>query len=55
MRGISKQDAIKRARFKFVKIVTFQNKALATKRPKMRDGWLASKVKLKGSQIQDKA
>jgi hypothetical protein len=32
----------------------FQDKALATKRPEMRDGWLASKAKLKGSRIQDR-
>jgi hypothetical protein len=38
MRGISKQNAIRRARFKFVKIATFQDKALATKRSEMRDG-----------------
>jgi hypothetical protein len=31
-----------------------QDKELATKRPEMRDGWLASKAKLKGSQIQDR-
>jgi hypothetical protein len=30
-----------------------QDKALATKRPEIRDGWLASKAKLKGGQIQD--
>jgi hypothetical protein len=47
------QDAIRRARLKFTKIVTFQDKAFATKRSEMRDGWLASKAKLKGSQIQD--
>jgi hypothetical protein len=55
MRGISKQDAIRRMRLKLIQIVMFQDKALATKRPKMRDGWLASKAKLKGSQIQDRA
>jgi hypothetical protein len=33
----------------------FQNKALATQRPEMRDGRLASKAELKGSQIQDRA
>jgi hypothetical protein len=42
-------------RLKFIKIATFQNKALVTKRPKMRDGRLASKANLKGSQIQDRA
>jgi hypothetical protein len=48
MRGISKQDAIKRTRLKFVNISMFQDKALATKRPKMRDRWLESKAKLRG-------
>jgi hypothetical protein len=33
----------------------FQDKALATKRPKMRDRWLASKAKRKRSKIQDRA
>jgi hypothetical protein len=32
----------------------FQNKALATKRPEMKDTWLASKVKLKESQMQNR-
>jgi hypothetical protein len=31
-----------------------QDKELATKRPEMRDRWLASKAKLKGCQIQDR-
>jgi hypothetical protein len=51
MRGVSKQNAIRRMRLKLIKITTFQNKALATKRPKMRDGHLASKPKLKGCQM----
>jgi hypothetical protein len=55
MRGISKQDAIRRARLKLIKTATFQNKALATKRLEMRDGWLASKARLKGSQMQNQA
>jgi hypothetical protein len=55
MRGISKQDAIRRMRFKFIQISTLQDKALATKRPEMRDGLLASKAKLKRSQVQDQA
>jgi hypothetical protein len=55
MRGISKQDAIRRASLKLVHISTFQNKALATKRPEMTHGRLASKAKLEGSQIQDRA
>jgi hypothetical protein len=32
-----------------------QDKALTTKRPEMRDGWLASKMKLKGGQMQNRA
>jgi hypothetical protein len=32
-----------------------EDKALATKKPEMRDGWPASKAKLKRSQIQDRA
>jgi hypothetical protein len=32
-----------------------QDKAHATRRPKMRNGWLVSKAKLKGSCIQDRA
>jgi hypothetical protein len=42
-------------RLKFIQINTLQDKALATKRPEMRDRWLASKAKLKGGQIQDRA
>jgi hypothetical protein len=53
MRGVSKQDAIRGERFILIKIATFQNKALAMKRPEMRDRWLVSKAKLKKSQIQD--
>jgi hypothetical protein len=48
MRGVSKQNAIRRMRLEFIMIATFRNKALTTKRPEMRDRWLASKVKLKG-------
>jgi hypothetical protein len=33
----------------------FQNKAFASKRPKMRDRRLATKVKHKGSQVQNRA
>jgi hypothetical protein len=47
MRGIVKQNAIRRTTLKLIQILIFQNKALATKRPEMRDGWLASKAKLK--------
>jgi hypothetical protein len=32
-----------------------QDKALATKRPEMKDGWPVSQAKLKGDQIQDRA
>jgi hypothetical protein len=55
MRGVSKQNAIKRARLKLIKISTFQNKAFASKGPKVRDRILASKAKLKGGQIQNRA
>jgi hypothetical protein len=51
----SKQNAIKRARLKLVNIATFQNKAFVAKRPKMRDRRLATKAKLKGSQMQNRA
>jgi hypothetical protein len=52
--GILKQNAIRRMRFEFIKIVTLQNKTLATKRPEMRDGQLAPKAKLKGGQMQNR-
>jgi hypothetical protein len=55
MRGVSKQNAIKRARLKLIKISTFLNKAFASKRPKVRDRRLATKAKLKGGQIQNRA
>jgi hypothetical protein len=55
VRGICKQDAIKRTRLKLIQIATLQDKALATERPKMRDGWLVSKAKLKEGQMQDQA
>jgi hypothetical protein len=51
MRGVSKQNVIRRTRLKFIKIAMFQNKALAIKRPEMRDIQLTSKVKLRGSQM----
>jgi hypothetical protein len=51
MRSIAKQDTIGRARLKLIKIVTFQNKALTSKRTKMRDIMLLTKMKLKGGQI----
>jgi hypothetical protein len=54
MRGVSKQNAIKRVRLKLIKIATFQNKAFASKRPKVRDRRLATKAKLKGSQVQNR-
>jgi hypothetical protein len=53
MRDISKQDAFRRTRLKFVYIATLQDKALATNRPEMRDRRLASKTKLKGGQMQN--
>jgi hypothetical protein len=55
MRSIAKQDTIGRARLKLTKIVMFQNKALASKRPKMRDRMLSTKTKLKGGQMQNRA
>jgi hypothetical protein len=51
MRGVPKQNAIKRVRLKLIKIAILQNKAFASKRPKMRDRRLATKAKLKGSQV----
>jgi hypothetical protein len=55
MRGVSKQNAIKRARLKLVKITTFQNKAFASKRLEVRDRRLSAKLKLKGGQILNRA
>jgi hypothetical protein len=55
MRGVSKQNASKRARLKLVKIIMFQNKAFASKRPEVRDRRLVTKAKLKGGQIQNQA
>jgi hypothetical protein len=55
MRGVSKQNAIKRARLKLIKISTFQNKAFTSKRPKVRDRRLSTKSKLKGGQKQNRA
>jgi hypothetical protein len=55
MRGVSKQNAIKRVRLKLIKISMFQNKAFASKRPEVRDKRLATKVKLKGGQMQNRA
>jgi hypothetical protein len=55
MRGISKQDAIRRTRLKFVYIATLPDKALAANRLEMRDKRLASKTKLKGGQMQNRA
>jgi hypothetical protein len=55
MRSVSKQDAIKRARLKLIKISTFQNKAFASKRPELGDRRLATKAKVKGGQMQNRA
>jgi hypothetical protein len=55
MRSISKQDAIRRMRLKLIKISMFQNKAFASKRPKIRDRRLATKAKLKRSQMHNQA
>jgi hypothetical protein len=51
MRGVSKQDSIRRMRLKFIRISMLQDKALATKRPEMRDRRLLSKAKLKGGEM----
>jgi hypothetical protein len=51
MRGIAKQNAIRRTGLKLVQIARLEDKAHANKRPEMRDGWLASKAKLSGGQI----
>jgi hypothetical protein len=55
MRGVSKQNVIKGARLKLIKIATFQNIAFASKRSKVRDRRLADKAKLKGGQMQNRA
>jgi hypothetical protein len=55
MRGVSKQNAIKIARLKLIKIATFQNKAFASKKSEVRDRRLATKAKLKGGQMQNRA
>jgi hypothetical protein len=55
MRGVTKQNAIKRARLKLIKISTFQNKTFASKGPEVRDRRLATKAKLKWGQIQNRA
>jgi hypothetical protein len=55
MQSIAKQDAIRRARLKLIKIFTFQHKALASKRSEMRDRKLSIKAKLKGAQMQNRA
>jgi hypothetical protein len=55
MRGVSEQNAIKRARLKLVKITTFQNKAFASKGPEVRDRILSTKSKLKEGQKQNRA
>jgi hypothetical protein len=55
MRGVSKQNAIKRARLKLIKISMFQNKAFASKRPEVRDRRLVTKAKLEGGQMQNRA
>jgi hypothetical protein len=55
MMGVSKQNAIKRARLKLIKISTFQNKSFASKRIEVRYRRLATKVKLKWGQMQNRA
>jgi hypothetical protein len=53
MRGVSKQNAIKGARLKLIKIAMFQNKAFASKRPEVKNRRLATKAKVKGGQMQN--
>jgi hypothetical protein len=55
MRGVFKQNAIKRGRLKLIRISTFQNKAFASKIPEVRDRRLSTKSKLKGGQMQNRA
>jgi hypothetical protein len=55
MRGVSKQNAIKRTRLKLIKIATFQNKTFASKRHKVRDKRLTTESKLKRGQMQNQA
>jgi hypothetical protein len=55
MRGVSKQNTVKRARLKLIKIFMFQNKAFASKRPEVRDRRLSTKSKLKEGQEQNRA
>jgi hypothetical protein len=51
MKGVSKQNAIKRARLKLINISTFQNKTFTSKWPKMGNRRLTTNMKLKGSQM----
>jgi hypothetical protein len=51
MRSIAKQDTIRRVRLKLIKIAMFQNKALTSERPEVRDRRLSTKMKLKGGQV----
>jgi hypothetical protein len=55
MRGVSKQNTIKRARLKLIKIATFQNKAFASKRSEVGDRRLTTKANLKMGQMQNQA
>jgi hypothetical protein len=55
MRGVSKQNSIKEVRLKLIKIATFQNKAFASKWPEVSDRRLATKAKLKGGHMQNRA
>jgi hypothetical protein len=55
MWGVSKQNAIKGVRLKLIQIATFKNKAFASKMPEVRDRRLATKVNLKGGQMQNRA
>src|SRR5579859_3352899 len=52
MRGISKENSIRRARLKFVKVALLQNETLATKNSKMADFWSPAHHKLIRSLLQ---
>src|SRR5579859_674720 len=52
MRGISKENSIRRARLKFVKVALLQNETLATENLKMADFWSPAHHKLIRSLLQ---
>src|SRR5579859_6097961 len=52
MRGISKENSIRRARLKLVKVALLQNETLATENSKMADFWSPAHHKLIRSLLQ---